>query len=139
MTRNNYKILEHTADLKIRVFGKTKKELFKNAMIGMFRGANYQPEERGRNYEVEIKVKSMDLPSLLVDFLSEILYLVETKKIVFEKVNFKKFSSNNEIEATLIGRKLKRMGLHVKAVTYHGLDIRQKINDRWEATVLFDI
>jgi len=30
-----YEILEHRADLKIRVFGKTKKELFKNALLGM--------------------------------------------------------------------------------------------------------
>lgn len=31
-----YEILEHKADLKIRVFGKTKEELFENAMVGVF-------------------------------------------------------------------------------------------------------
>jgi len=70
--------------------------------------------------------------------LSEILYLVETKKEVYQKVDFKKFT-DNEIEATLIGKKLKRMGIHIKAVTYYDLDVRQKKDGIWEATVLFDI
>ena len=30
-----YEILEHTADLKIRVFGKTKEELFLNSLLAM--------------------------------------------------------------------------------------------------------
>jgi SHS2 domain-containing protein len=73
----------------------------------------------------------------LVDFLSEVLYLVETKKLVFEKVEFKKFKEN-EIEATLIGKPLKRMGVHIKGVTYHDLKIFQK-NGNFEAEILFDI
>lgn len=131
-----FEILEHKADLKIRAFGKDLKELFLNTMIGMFEGARY---EGGKNEIArEIKISSLDLPSLLVDFLSEILYLVETEKEVYQKVNFKEFSEK-DIEAELIGKKLKRMGVHIKAVTYHGLDIHQKKDGSWQATVLFDI
>lgn len=133
-----YQILEHPSDLKIKVFGKEEKKLFENAMIGMFKGARYLPEEKSPKSKVEIKISSFDLNSLLVDFLSEILYLVETKKLVFEKVNFKKFSKN-EIEAELIGRKLKRMGVHIKGVTYHELEIKKEENGTWGATILFDI
>ncbi len=136
--RQKYKILEHKADLKIRVFGKTKEELFENAMVGMFEAARYKKELKTRNSKVKIKIRSIDLPSLLVDFLSEILYLVETKKLVFGKINFKKFS-NKAIEATLIGKKLKRMGVHIKAVTYHGLILKQKEDKSWIAEILFDI
>jgi len=133
-----YEILEHKADLKIKAFGKTKKELFENAMIGMFEGAKYEPKFEIRNLKFEIKIKSLDLPSLLVDFLSEILYLVETRKEVYQKIDFKKFSEN-EIEADLIGKKIKRMGIHIKGVTYHGLEISQKEDGIWQATILFDI
>jgi len=133
-----YQILEHKADLKIKVFGKTKKELFENAMIGMLKAAKYQKKLKSQNSKVKIKIKSMDLPSLLVDFLSEILYLVETKKIVFKKVEFKKFKEN-EIEAILTGKPLKRMGVHIKGVTYHDLDIHQEKDKTWRATILFDI
>ena len=134
----NFEILEHTADLKVKVFGKTKKDLFENAMIGMLKAAKYQKKLKSQNSKVKIKIKSMDLPSLLVDFLSEILYLVETKKMVFEKVEFKKFTEN-EIEAILIGKPLKRMGVHIKGVTYHDLDIHQEKDGTWQATILFDI
>jgi len=133
-----YQILEHKADLKIKVFGKTKEELFENAMVGMLKAAKYQKKLKSQNSKVKIKIKSMDLPSLLVDFLSEILYLVETKKMVFEKVEFKKFKEN-EIEAILTGKPLKRMGVHIKGVTYHDLDIHQEKDKTWQATILFDI
>ena len=131
-----FEILEHKADLKIRALGKTKEELFENMMVGMFESARY--EGKGKEIKREIKVSSQDFLSLLVDFLSEILYLVETRKEVYQKVDFKKFT-DNEIEATLIGKKLKRMGIHIKAVTYYDLDVRQKKDGIWEATVLFDI
>jgi SHS2 domain-containing protein len=133
-----FEILEHKADLKIRVFGKTKEELFKNAMVGMQKAAKYQKKLKTQNSKVKMKIKSIDLPSLLVDFLSEILYLIETKKLVFEKVDFKKFTEN-EIEATLIGKQLKRMGVHIKGATYHDLDIHQEKDGIWQATILFDI
>jgi SHS2 domain-containing protein len=135
-----FQILEHKADLKIRAFGKTKEELFENAMIGMFKAAGYKSTKQltTRQLTTKIKIVSFDLPSLLVDFLSEILYLVETKKLVFEKVNFEKFGEK-EIEATLIGKPLKRMGVHIKGVTFHDLAIFQKKDKTWEAIILFDV
>jgi SHS2 domain-containing protein len=133
-----YEILEHKADLKIRVFGKTREELFENAMVGMFESAKYQKNLKPQISKTKVKLKSIDFPSLLVDFLSEVLYLVETKKLIFEKVEFQKLS-DSEIEATLIGKPLKRMGVHIKGVTYHDLDIHQEKDGSWQATILFDI
>jgi len=132
-----FEILEHKADLKIRVFGRTKEELFENAMVGMFETAKYETTKRLTTKQT-IKISSLDLPSLLVDFLSEVLYLVETKKLVFKKAEFKKFTEN-EIEANLIGKPLKRMGVYIKGVTYHDLDIHQEKDGTWQATILFDI
>jgi len=137
-----YEVLEHKADLKIRAFGKTKEELFENAMVGMFEGAKYEPSfaeaTAGKEIKKEIKVSSLDLLSLLVDFLSEVLYLSEVNWEVYQKIQFKKFTEK-EIEGILSGKKLKGIGVIVKGVTYHDLDIRQKKDGTWEATVLFDI
>jgi len=138
MKKEKFEILEHKADLKIRVFGKTKKELFENAMVGMFEAGGYEKENKSQEKKVKIKIKSFDLSSLLVDFLSEILYLTETKKLVFQKIEFEKFSEN-EIEAILTGKELKRIGVHIKGVTYHDLKIEQKKDGIWEAIILFDI
>ena len=131
-----YEILEHKADLKIKVFGKDKRELFKNALIGMFEVAKYE----GENGKIKrkLKISSLDLSSLLVDFLGEVLYFSEVKKEVYDSIEFLAFDDKN-IEGILIGKKLKRMGIYVKAVTYHDLDIHQKKDGLLEATVLFDI
>lgn len=133
-----FEVLEHKADLKIRAFGRTKEELFENAMIGMFEGANYQPKTNNKQLTTKIKVKSLDLSSLLIDFLSEVLYLSETRREVYQKIDFKKFK-DNEIWAELIGKRLKRMEVQIKGVTYHDLKIHQKRDGTWEATILFDI
>lgn len=140
-----FKILPHAADLKIQAYGENKRELFENAMIGMLEGARYRAKLKTKSEKQKISIKSMDLLSLLVDFLSEILYLVETRKEVYQKVEFKKFSDPStgsgkaEIEAQLTGKELKRMGIHIKAVTYHDLDIHQEKDGSLRATILFDI
>ena len=134
-----YEILEHKADLKIRAFGKTKEELFLNMLIGMsesMKGSEVRrPEEKIKR---EVKIKSLDLPALLVDFLSEVLYLTQVNKEIYTKAKFKKFTGT-ELEAELIGQKVERFGEDIKAVTYHSLDIHQREDGIWEATILFDI
>ncbi len=74
----------------------------------------------------------------MVDFLSEALYLSQANKEVYLDAKFRKFSDNN-LEGEIIGQKVKSFGEDIKAVTHHGLDIHQKKDGPWEATVLFDI
>jgi SHS2 domain-containing protein len=131
-----YEILEHKADLKIRAFGKTKEEIFSNALLAM--ADSQKAEVLNQEIKREIKIKSSDLPSLLVDFLSEVLYLSQVNREVYNNVKFKKFS-NKELEAELIGKKVERFAEDIKAVTYHDLDIHQEKDGSWQATVLFDI
>lgn len=132
-----FEILEHRADLKIRVFGKDLKELFLNAMMGM--QAALRAEIRNPKLEIrKIKVKSGDLNSLLIDFLSEINYLNEVNKEVYSDIKFTKFSGA-ELEGEVSGNKVDSFGLMIKGVTYHDLDLHQEENGTWQATILFDI
>ena len=138
-----YKILSHPADVRVQTFGKTKQELFLNAMQGMV--AVLRPQIRNSNIETRnIKVESVDLNALLVDFLSEVLYLIQTNKEAYNRVEFKKFgpstsSGQSVLEAELIGNKVESFGEDIKAVTYHNLKIEKNKNGLYEATVLFDI
>jgi len=132
-----YEILEHRADLKIRVFGKTKKELFKNALLGMTNSLLGEIKSEKLNPRF-IKIKALDLNSLLVDFLNEVLYLIQINKEIYQKIKFKKFS-DTEIQAELLGQKIKRFNLEIKAATYHNLNITQLKNGLWQTTILFDI
>ena len=136
-----YKVLEHISDLKIKVFGRNLKELFTNAMIAMFEAARYKPwdnSQERKKIKRELKISSIDLPSLLVDFLSEVLYLSEVHQEVYCEIQFKKMT-NKEVEATLIGQRLERKGIVIKGVTYHNLNVCFNKDKIWEATVLFDI
>lgn len=132
-----FEILEHKADLKIRVFGKTKEELFENALFGMETCLRPEIAVAGETKK-EIKIKSPDLPALLVDFLNEILYLNQVNEEIYNKVRFIKFS-DIELRAELSARPVERFGEDIKAVTYHGLEAGQTKDGSWEAIVLFDI
>ena len=134
-----YKVLDHISDLKIKVFGRNLKELFTNAMIAMFEAARYKPCSRiQKKIKRKLKVSSIDLPSLLVDFLGEVLYLSEAHQEVYCEIQFEKIT-NKEVEATLIGQRLERKGIVIKGVTYHNLNVCLNKDNIWEATVLFDI
>jgi len=132
----NYEILEHKADLKIRASGKTREELFLNMMLGM--EESMKPETGKEKITRKIKIKSLDTPSLLVDFLSEVLYLIQINKEIYKDIKFQKLT-DTEAEGELTGFKTERFGEDIKAVTHHDLDIHQNQNKTWEATVLFDI
>jgi len=132
-----FEILDHPSDLKIKIFGKDKKELFENAVFAMGECLRPEIEIPEKNTKSKIKIKSADLFSLLVDFLSEVLYRAQVNKEIYYKVKFDKIS-DTELKAELFGEKVKRFGLEIKGVTYHNLNIEKK-NSQWQAVVLFDI
>jgi len=139
-----YKILEHPADVRVQAFGKTKEELFLNAMIGMKDVLKSKVQSPKSKVARRIKIKSLDLNSLLVDFLSEGLYLSQVNKEVYNDVRFKKLSSSTSsgqtiLEAELFGNKVESFGEDIKGVTYHGLEIKKNKKGLYEATILFDI
>ncbi len=142
MENKNYKILAHPADVKVQALGKTKEELFLNAMRGM--SAVLKVKSKKLEVKRKISVKSLDLNALLVDFLSEVLYLSQVNKEVYDDVKFKKFSPSTSsgqtiLEAELFGNKIESFGEDIKAVTYHGLEIKKNKKGLYETTVLFDI
>lgn len=137
MRKKPYEILPHTADLKIRAFGQTREEVFLKMLFGM--EESLQPEIKNKEkFKREISISSPDLSALLVDFLSEVLYLTQVNREVYNDIKFSKFT-DTQLQAELSGQKVKRFGKDIKAVTYHDLDIHQQEDGTWQATVLFDL
>jgi SHS2 domain-containing protein len=134
-----YEILEHVTDLEIRAFGKTKEELFSNMLKGMFEAVKPQIKDKRQKTKVEreIKIKSVDEQSLLVDFLSEALAESDINNEAYFEAKFDKLT-DKELEGKIFGWPVENFALEIKAVTYHGLYIK-KVGGRWEAKVLFDI
>lgn len=138
----DYQILPHLADLKIKVFGKTKEEIFLNTLKAINEFLKPEIIENQNSKNREIKIESMDLATLFIDFLNEVLYLIQINKESYHDVEFKKFNilSNKIIlEAELRGKKVKRFNEDIKAATYHNLEFCQKEDKTWKATVLFDV
>lgn len=144
----DFEILPHTADIKIRAYGKNKQELFCNALIGMFQAIHpIAPECIVENDRVvcatlperhDIHIKAFDTESLLVDFLSEALYLSDVHNEAYFDVIFHEFA-DADIKATLCGVKITGFEVvEIKAVTYHELVIQEN-NDVWHADIVFDI
>ncbi len=133
-----YEILEHKADLRIKVFGRTEKELFQNALLGMAESMKPETRKSAEKMKRKIEIKSLDVAALLVDFLSEVLYQSQVNKEVYNEVRFINFS-DRELAAEISGQKVERFGEDIKAVTHHNLEIKQTTDKTWEATIIFDV
>ncbi len=138
----------HTADIKIRVYGNTQSELFKHALIGMFQviephaAACKRIDDRLVCPELpqkhEITVESPDNESLLVDFLSEALWLSDVHNEAYLDATIEQLT-DTFIQATVAGVKVTGFDVvEIKAVTYHDLAIKQ-INGVWQTDIVFDI
>jgi SHS2 domain-containing protein len=147
MTRE-YELVPHTADLKIFAFGTTFQELFRNALKGMF--ASIKPKSSAIRYKEELPivdhftaehqvvVHSSDRETLLVDFLSECLYLSDVHNEAYFDARFK-LLEEDELEATIYGVPISGYDVvEIKAVTYHDIALEQ-IDGIWRATLVFDI
>jgi len=133
----NYKILEHTADARIYVDGKDLAELFESAIAGMME--MYEPEGiQKETADREVFVESDNQNYLLIDFLNEILILVNRHKEIYTIKKFKKIS-NNEVEVILSGRRANHFNKDIKAATYHEANIQKNDEGLLETNIVFDI
>jgi SHS2 domain-containing protein len=128
--------IEHTADVGIRAYGKSASELFEGAAAGMF-SLIANPERVRPLGEVEVRLAAEDLPGLLVAWLSELLFLHETQRLLFCK--FRVEVSGTQLHAQVWGeaidKKRHELKLAIKAVTYHRLSVDP---ERGVAEVIFD-
>ncbi|MEM1513487.1 MAG: archease [Candidatus Thermoplasmatota archaeon] len=134
-----YRIIEHTADIGIEAYGKNLEEAFENAARGMFSIITNKGKIEGKiEKRIEIK-KEGDDEMLLVDWLSELIYLHDVEKLVFGDF---KVEINNKLQAIAYGEKYDRekhgYGIEIKGVAYHMLEIKRN-KKGFVIKVLFDI
>ncbi len=139
-----YEYLEHTADIKFLAYGKTLEEVFENSALAMF-NVMIDTEKVSGETRREIFLKSPDLESLLVDWLSELLYIFEVDEVVFRKFRVEKVMEKEgeySITAQALGEKFypesHPFETEIKAVTYNQLEI-SKTADGWKAQIVVDI
>lgn len=137
-----YTILEHIADVRMRVTGETQEELFRVAMLGMMsiiKGEMNEDEKRkGKAVSRTIALRALDKTALLVDFLNDVLLRSHTNKEIYTNVIFTELGEIS-LEATLEGVEAQGFDEDIKAVTYHEADIRKNEAGHLETILVFDI
>ena len=135
-----YEFIDHTADIGLKANGATLSEAFAHAAEGMFAIITDSSviENKG---EYHIELSSDDLEQLLVDWLNELLFLQGAENLVFGRFSVDIDEQKHYLSATISGEefdpKKHQIGMEIKAVTYHLLEVHQ--GNPCFVKVLFDI
>jgi SHS2 domain-containing protein len=138
--RAPFEFLEHTADVGVIAHGGTLAEAFVHAAEGTFSvmvNLNGVREEEERS----LSVKAHDWPSLLVAWLSELIYFCDVDGLVFRRFEIRQMEPYS-LQASAYGEKIDRqrheLGAGVKAITRHMLEVGED-EDGYRVQVLLDI
>ncbi len=138
--RPPYRRLEHTADIKVEIYGSDLAELFTNAATCLF-DLILDREKVREIQSVPLSLKSAGLSELFLDWLRELLFLFSTHSIAVCRVEIGSIEPT-KLQAVVFGEEFdqERHGLkvEVKTPTYHEYRI-DETDDGYRATVLFDV
>ena len=132
-----FEVVEHTADWSLRVYGRDLCDLFVNAALGMAGLLVANPLLVAANERREVNLEAFDVETLLVDWLGELAYLAEDKQLVFHQFELREVSETR-LSAVIQGGRAERLDKHIKAVTYHNLEI-VSTDEGLTATIVFDV
>ena len=127
----------HTADVSLRVTATTLAALFADAAEGMFAFMNWQGGEPGEDVVESVTLEAPDRETLLVDWLSELLYRAEAGGVFYTHFRVS-FLSSGTMRACVRGLRGGAPVKVIKAVTYHALNIVERDDGTFGATITLD-
>ena len=134
----SFEEISHTADIKIRVRAPTLEALFSETFNALMQ-VMYGTARRGGIIK-EITVESPDNESLLLDFLSEVLFVSEVESLVFFEARISIHGS--QLKAELSGEPFDPNrhcgGSEVKGISYSGFSITNDANGHM-LDIIFDV
>lgn len=133
-----YELLDHTADLGVRVSADSEAGLFKNALLALADLLSGPVSASGTR---TIRAEGSDRTELLVNLLREALYLFEGEKLLVAEVRGVELSPGGA--KVLLGVAAFDPAIHeirhaVKAVTWHQAQAGPR-GKAWEARIIFDV
>ena len=127
--------IRHTADWSIRVWAEDLPALFSEAALGLLAISGIVLAE-APVVKKEIEIRSPDPESLLVAFLSELIYFAEQENLAFDKITTD--LKGDLLIAHLAGAPIKEINKNIKAVTFHNLKIKESLSGV-ETEIVFDV
>jgi protein archease len=135
-----YETFEHTADLGLRVWADDLNGLFADAARGLFSIIATDLDSIRPSQSVSIAVEGNVSELLLFDWLNELLYIYDVRRLLL--CRFEVEVGSTGLKATAFGEPIDparhALDHEVKAITYHGLKLEQH-DGRWLAEVIVDI
>ncbi len=126
--------IDHTADLALHLWAVDLPDLFATAARGMFSlfvvADETQPETK------TLTLRALDVETLLIDWLNELLYLVEVEGLAFTTFEFAQLTPT-QLQATLRGGPILEYTGYVKAATFHDLRV-DATPAGFETEIVFD-
>lgn len=130
-----YREIEHTADWQLEVWAPNLPLLFEQAALGMYVLSGTQLQSQPRVSE-ELKLTAPDNEGLLVEFLSELLFLSESQGLAFDCIKLQ--IESQKLYAKISGAPIKLQSKEIKAVTFHNLEIKEGPRGL-EVSIVFDV
>jgi len=127
-----YQIIEHTADIGIRVKAKDPQSLFKNSALAMFDIiAERKHSAPVAAKEIRIEVKADNLEELFINWLNELLSLSSAKELIFSDFKISKIDKNT-LQVMAVGEDMinYKVNTEIKAATYHQRQIEENTGGR---------
>lgn len=133
-----YEIFEHTADIGIKIFGRSYEEIFNNS-VESFSEVMIDTTGLTEAKKREVSLRSTTPDFLLVDLLSLILADFEAEGILYHRSDLIYDPEKVELKGQLFGSSVGEIVEYrnvIKAVTYHKLEL---FPEKGYAKVVFDI
>ena len=139
-SKKTYQVIEHTADIGIRVKAKNLRQLFANAGLSVFDIiAEKKPFPKASQEKINIQQRGNNIEELLINWLNELLFLSATREVIFTGFSIKKIDAGLvEAVGTAVAGKNYRINTEIKAATYHKLKVT-KTKFGWQAEVILDV
>lgn len=137
-----FEFFDHTGDIGVRIEAPNLAGLFEQAAVAMTDALTTASTVEPRSSD-ELSLESPELDLLLVDWLSELLFRFETRgwlvaRATVEIVSTGVYRLGARIEGEPLDPNRHALKVLLKAVTYHGLEVKQH-GDVWVANIIFDL
>jgi SHS2 domain-containing protein len=134
-TQAGFREVAHTADWEIQVWAPDLARLLEQAARGMNTLSGTRLAD-GPRLQRTLQLPALDRESLLVEFLGQLLYLGEVEGLAFDRFDLR--LAGETLQARLEGAPIASQAKEIKAVTYHGLSVREDENGL-RANLVFDV
>lgn len=139
-----YKFFEEVtlADVAFEATGKTLEKMFESAALAVTNTMVKSLSSVKRTVKKKIVLKSDTVENLLFNFLQELVYYKDSKKLLFSKFSIKIKEKPLALSCVAEGEELDmkkhELVVDVKAVTFHKFEVKET-KSGWRAQVILDI